>query len=195
MFTGLVQGVGRVIECSPSQLLVHDPESWGADPWSLGESIAVNGCCLTLVSYTEPGLTFDISPETWGRTSFRNLKPGAAVNLERAMRIEDRFGGHVVQGHVDGVGEFICSNQHPGSWEFIFRVPEDKYLIDKGSIAIEGVSLTVVEPKDGKFSVWIVPHTFENTALSTLEPGDPVNIEYDILARYLEKLVNRQSQS
>lgn len=192
MFTGLVQGVGLVIECTPQKLLIHDPEAWGSDPWSLGESVAINGCCLTLVSYTEPGLTFDLSPETWSRTSFQSLKPGVPVNMERAMRIEDRFGGHVVQGHVDGVGEFICSRQEAGSWEFIFRAPEDRYLIDKGSIAIEGISLTVVEPQNGKFSVWVIPHTYENTSLSGLEPGAPVNIEYDILARYLEKLVSRQ---
>ena len=190
MFTGIVQAVGRVVDVSPTQFIVHDPEVWPSDPWVLGESIAVNGCCLTLVGYTDPGLAFDLSQETWGRTAFSRLKPGDPVNLERAMRAEDRFGGHFVQGHVDDIGETVSGVKSENSHVLQFRVPEQKYLIDKGSITVDGVSLTVVKPSDDVFSVWVVPHTAQNTTLGELKPGDPVNIEYDVLARYVEKLVS-----
>lgn len=192
MFTGIVQAVGRVVEVSPSQLIVLDPEVWHSDPWSLGESISVNGCCLTLVSYTEPGLSFDLSGETWSRTAFKRLKPGDQVNLERAVRAEDRLGGHIVQGHIDSVGRFVSAQPSGDSWIYTFEAQDHRYLIDKGSISIEGVSLTVVNPKDAQFTVWIVPQTHANTSLSSLQPDDPVNIEYDILARYVEKLLSPQ---
>ena len=192
MFTGIVQAVGRVVEANSSQIVVHDPDVWISDPWTLGESIAVNGCCLTLVGYTEPGLAFDLSLETWERTAFERLKPGDPVNLERAMRPEDRFGGHIVQGHIDSVGKFLSAEQRENSWVLKFQVPEPRYLIDKGSIALDGVSLTVVNPVGSEFSVWVVPHTRANTSLGSLKPNDSVNVEYDVLARYVERLVNPQ---
>lgn len=190
MFTGIVQAVGRVVSCGPTEIQVHDPGVWVSDPWQLGESIAVNGCCLTLVGYTEPGLRFDLSEETWRRTALSKLRPGDPVNLERAMRVEDRFGGHIVQGHVDGIGRVVSTERSGNSIVFGFEVPNGQYLIDKGSIAIEGISLTVVEPQDTTFSVWVIPQTAEHTTLGAAQVGDPVNIEYDVLARYLEKLVS-----
>src|SRR6476646_9065205 len=107
MFTGIVQAVGKVAEACPNRLLVLDPEAWPTDPWTIGESIAVSGCCLTLVGYSEPGLAFDLSAETWNRTAFRQMDAHDTENLERAMRQEDRFGGHIVQGHVDDVGTLL----------------------------------------------------------------------------------------
>lgn len=190
MFTGIVQALGRVVSCGPTEIQVHDPGVWVSDPWQLGESIAVNGCCLTLVGYTEPGLRFDLSEETWRRTALSKLQVGDAVNLERAMRVEDRFGGHIVQGHVDGVGKIISIERTGNSLVFRFEVPQQQYLIDKGSIAIEGISLTVVEPQGREFSVWVIPQTADNTTLGSAKVGDSVNIEYDVLARYLEKLVS-----
>ena len=189
MFTGIVQAVGRVVAVNSSQIVVHDPEVWQSDPWALGESIAVDGCCLTLIAYTEPGLTFDLSLETWERTAFSKLRPGDPVNLERAIRPEDRFGGHIVQGHIDSVGQYLSAECTENAWEFTFQVPDPRYLIDKGSISIDGVSLTVVNPIGPVFSVWVVPHTYANTSLGSLKPNDPVNVEYDVLARYMEKLL------
>lgn len=189
MFTGIIQGLGRVLEVSCCRLVVHDPQEWPHEPWQLGESVSVDGCCLTLVGYTEPGLAFDLSPETWDRTAFATLRVGRLVNLERAMRLEDRFGGHIVSGHVDGVGLVRAIESKGTSHEFRFHVPENRYLIDKGSITIQGVSLTVVEPLEHEFSAWIVPHTFQATSLGSLAPGDKVNVEYDVLARYVEKLI------
>ena len=191
MFTGIVQAVGRIVESCPTRLTVHDPETWATDPWVLGESVAVNGCCLTLVGYADPGLTFDLSKETWERTAFSRLNTHDVVNLERAMRPEDRFGGHIVQGHVDDVGTFLEAEKVDNAWVFKFKVKEPRYMVDKGAIAIDGVSLTVVKPVDDTISVWIVPHTYSNTSLGSLKPGDTVNIEYDVVARYVEKLLNR----
>lgn len=192
MFTGIVQATGRVVSCGPTEIQIHDPGVWISDPWQLGESIAINGCCLTLVSYTEPGLSFDLSEETWRRTSLSKLKVGDAVNLERAMRAEDRFGGHIVQGHVDQIGHIVSIRPVGNSHVFTFEVPHPQYLIDKGSITIEGVSLTVVEPRGGEFDVWVVPQTFQQTTFGFAQTGDKVNVEYDVLARYLEKLVSHR---
>jgi riboflavin synthase len=159
----------------------------GPEPVQMGESVAVNGVCLTIVG----PLTFDLSPETLERSSLGDLRPGSKVNLERAMRADGRFGGHIVQGHVDATGEVVSIRPEGNSTVFRFRVPEEgrRYLIDKGSITIDGISLTVVEPQNGEFDVWVIPHTLENTNLGSRKPGDRVNLEYDVLARYLERLI------
>lgn len=191
MFTGIVQAVGVVDSFAQGRLVIRAPDlaDWG--PWKLGESVAVDGCCLTVVSSSDGVLAFDVSEETLRRTRFSVLESHHRVNLERAMRPSDRFGGHIVQGHVDAVGRVVSIEELEGSWLFHFQVPQGQYLIDKGSIALNGVSLTVVAPRDGAFSVAVIPHTFGATTLSDLKPGDLVNVEYDLIAKYVERLLHR----
>ncbi|MES1227448.1 MAG: riboflavin synthase, partial [Armatimonadota bacterium] len=171
-------------------LTVQVADAWPGDPLDIGESIAVDGCCLTLVS-DSGGLTFEISPETLSRTIASGYKEGMHVNLERAMKASDRFGGHIVQGHVDRVGNLVSKRMDRDWWVFTFEcAPEDdKYLIDKGSVAVDGVSLTVVLPRQGQFNVALIPHTLKQTNLGELFPGDPVNLEFDVLAKHIEKLL------
>jgi len=190
VFTGLVQAVGKVIRNDGSLLGVEGDLATDDDPIAEGESIAVNGCCLTALNHGV--LAFDLSPETRLRTAFNEIEVGDSVNLERAMRPMDRFGGHMVQGHVDAVGELVTM-LHSGEFTvFRFRAPEefDRYLIDKGSVAVDGVSLTVVNPVAGEFDVWVVPHTMAATNLSQRKPGDYVNLEFDVLAKHIEKLLS-----
>lgn len=194
MFTGIIEGVGEVISIHPDRMQIEDSGAWPSDPWTIGESISVNGCCLTLVSY-EQGLTFDLSRETWERTSFSHLQKGARVNLERAMRVDGRFGGHIVQGHVDSVGTLVSATRVGLGWDMTFEVTTGKYLIDKGSITIDGVSLTVVEPMDTSFRIAVIPHTHQSTFLGSVPIGGKVNIEYDVIAKYVEKLLSPQARS
>ncbi|HCE00348.1 MAG TPA: riboflavin synthase [Armatimonadetes bacterium] len=189
MFTGIVQTTG-VVRSLESGVLTLDPQEVpGGKPWTIGESVAVNGCCLTVVDASD-GLRFDLSEETIRRTSFQRARPGALANLERAMGEGDRFGGHIVQGHVDATGEIVSIRKTDLAWIFRFQAPAeyDRYLIDKGSVCVDGISLTVVEPKDGAFDVWVIPHTFEVTNFRAAQPGDLVNLEFDVIAKYLEKL-------
>ncbi len=191
MFTGLVQAVGTVRSLQNLVLTVDAPTSaWANDPWQLGESVAVQGCCLTVVDSSD-GLRFDLSEETLARTSLGQLAAGSKVNLERAMRPMDRLGGHIVQGHVDGLAHVVSVKELQGSWEFVFEVPQggEKYLIDKGSVCLDGVSLTVVAPEGSRFTVAVIPHTYEVTSLSDRAAGDRVNLEYDVLAKHVEKLL------
>ena len=187
MFTGIIESLGKVRQLEGGVLLIDaEPQDW-----KLGESVAVNGCCLTLVDWSD-GLRFDLSEETLKRTALETLEAGSPVNLERAMRADGRFGGHVVQGHVDGVGQL---KEIKGE-AFVWTIPSDlsRYLIDKGSIAIDGISLTVVEPRWNEFETWIIPHTLENTSLGSLLPGMQVNVEVDLIAKYVERLLgNRKS--
>ncbi len=187
MFTGIVQAVGKV-ESWDGQRLVVDPGSLELNDLAMGESIAVNGCCLTVVPGQAPGLSFDLSPETVQKTTFSSLRPGQELNLERAMRPTDRFGGHIVQGHVDGIGQFLGKRTEGNAVVYQFSVDNGTYLIDKGSVTVNGISLTVVSPDEGKFEVWIIPHTLENTNLRSLEQDQEVNIEFDVIAKYVEKL-------
>lgn len=190
MFTGLVQAVGTVKLLEKGVLHLDSPESFAPlpDPVGLGESIAVNGCCLTSIAAGE--LIFKLSGETLRRSALGALQPGTPVNLERSMRASDRFGGHFVQGHVDAVGRLERIDQSEGSSVFKFSGPPeyDRYLVDKGSIAVDGVSLTVVSPKDGGFEAWLIPHTLAATNLGSLKRGAQVNLEYDAIAKHLEKL-------
>lgn len=191
MFTGIVEAVGEIAAVG-ERTLVRVPESaWPGEPFQLGESIAVDGVCLTVVSDEARTLAFDLSPETLGRTTLGGLHPGDPVNLERAMRADGRFGGHLVQGHVDGVGAFLGSEEAGDGLVARFRTAPggEPYLIDKGSIALSGVSLTVVRPEGAEFEVWIIPHTLEVTSLRRLLPGDPVNVEFDPMAKWVERLV------
>lgn len=182
MFTGIVQALGTVASLNSGHLTLSVPDAWPGEPWVVGESLSVAGCCLTVAS-AEASLGFDLSTETLGRTTLGALKAGDHVNLERAMRATDRFGGHVVQGHVDTVGALR-------SWTddgvFTFEVDDERspLLVDKGSIAIDGVSLTVIQPEGGTFSVALIPHTLEVTTLGNAKLGDRVNVEFDVLAKY-----------
>ena len=186
MFTGIILSVGTVVSFENGTLVVNEGSLAGAD-WVLGESIAVDGVCLTLVDF-KTGLTFELSPETVNRSAFSQIKKGSNVNLERAMLATDRFGGHIVQGHVDGVGTAVSITPEGNSTIFRFKIPATKYIIEKGSITINGVSLTVVEPQGSEFNVWIIPHTLANTNLGGLQPGSQVNVEYDVIAKFVERL-------
>lgn len=209
MFTGIIEALGRVLEFDGANLAIAPLAALGANPIQIGESISVNGCCLTVVrvSPSEPsgalppahitgepsalGFEFNLSPETVSRTTLGSFKLGAAVNLERAMRADGRFGGHLVQGHVDATGLVVSITPIDGATIFRFRAPEvaAKYLIDKGSVAVDGISLTVVTPEGSEFDTWIIPHTLANTNLGGLGVGDTVNLEFDVMAKYAERLL------
>jgi riboflavin synthase len=152
----------------------------------IGESIAVCGCCLTVVAFGADWWEADVSDETISRTSLATLRPGDVVNLERAVRLSDRLGGHLVQGHVDGVGEIV--DPVP---DLRVRVPENlmRYIVEKGSVTVDGVSLTVVQPLDDGFTVAIIPHTADVTTLGPKRAGDLVNLEVDVMAKYAERLM------
>ncbi|MEI7984117.1 MAG: riboflavin synthase [Armatimonadota bacterium] len=188
MFTGIIQAVGTVRSFEAGTLVV-DSGDLNLDRIELGESIAVSGVCLTLVASVYTKLTFELSDETISRSSFSAVTVGDRVNLERAMLTTDRFGGHIVQGHVDGVGSVVSIREEGNSSVFRFSVPSGRYIIEKGSITLNGVSLTVVEPIACEFDVWVIPHTLANTNLGSLKAGSLVNVEYDVIAKYLEKLV------
>lgn len=182
MFTGLVQEVGMVRQAG-SRITVaasFQPE--------VGESIAVNGCCLTHVGGDTPA--FDLSEETLRRTNLGALKEGDAINLERALRVGDRLGGHFVSGHVDAVVRLLEHERAGDGAEMVFEAPQggEALLVDKGSVCLDGVSLTVVAPGDGRFRVAVVPHTLANTTMGEWTPGRVVNLEYDLVARYLQGL-------
>lgn len=182
MFTGLVQAAGRVASLAEGRLAIQvEPYD---EPWKIGESVAVNGACLTVVGY-DGMLEFDLSQETLERTNLGDLRPGDLANIERALRIGDRLGGHFVLGHVDATGEVLRVGEL-----FRFQVPDrfDGLLIDKGSIAIDGISLTIVRPEQGAFDVAVIPHTLEATNLGRRKPGDRVNVEFDMLAKHVAKM-------
>ena len=196
MFTGLVEGLGTVGRTEPSgsgrRLVITPPDEMhsGGRP-NLGDSIAVNGCCLTIVELAEGDWSFDVGEESLNRTNLGALKVGDAVNLERALAVGSRLGGHFVQGHVDGRGS-ILSIQPDGEWITMrFALPKalSRYLVEKGSIAVDGISLTVVEALEDQFSVMLIPHTLSATTLGRRKAGDVVNLEVDMLAKYVERLL------
>jgi riboflavin synthase len=191
MFTGLVEAIGIVDSVRPEgpgvRLLVRAGDL-AADA-NLGDSIAINGCCLTVVERSGELLGFDAGSETLSRTNLGKLVPGSRVNLERSLKVGDRLGGHYVSGHIDAVGTLERVKQE-GDWAFYWcRVPLElsRQMASKGSIAVDGVSLTLVDVEPGLFSVALIPHTLEVTTLGKLLPGDTVNIETDILAKYVEQ--------
>ncbi len=193
MFTGLVREVGEVVWLRRSgqavQLLIKGPRT--ASRVRIGESVAVNGCCLTVTAQRDGQCMFDLLEESLERTNFGRVKPGTAVNLERALRVEGRLGGHFVQGHVDCTAEVLAIEEKGPDLRLDIALPADfaRYVAYKGSVAINGVSLTVAEVGPTSFSVWIIPHTLDNTNLGDLEVGDLVNLEFDILAKYVERLL------
>jgi riboflavin synthase len=180
VFTGIVREVGRVVSFDGRRLVVEAKATRATE----GDSVAVDGVCLTAVDGSQ--LAFDVVDETLSRTTLGSLSPGDRVNLEPALRAGEPLGGHIVQGHVDGLGRVRSA----GEPVWIDAPPQlRRYLVEKGSITVDGVSLTVAGMDDEGFAVALVPHTLEVTTLGTLEAGDPVNLEVDVLAKYVEKLL------
>ena len=196
MFTGLVEAIGRVrrVDHLTDSLTLTIGVPTGFSSFTHGESINVDGACLTVISSTADSFTVDVMRETLSITSLKNISVGKQVNLERAMMAGGRFGGHYVQGHVDVVG--TLENRDPGEkWEyFTFSIPKEftRYIVKRGSIAIQGVSLTVVEVSKKHLTVSLIPETLRATTLALLQPGDQVNIEVDILAKYVEKALGKK---
>jgi riboflavin synthase len=196
MFTGLVSAVSRVVSLrsgtAGAVLAVERPPEFGDA--AVGESIAVSGVCLTIVPPAAPGqpLCFDVSRETLARSALGALSPGAGVNLERALRASDRLGGHVVAGHVDGTAQVLAVAEAGDSWTFTFSLPEAlaRYAVEKGSISVDGISLTIAALREGSFDVAVIPHTFSATTLGESKPGDIVNLEVDVLGKYVERLLS-----
>ncbi|HEX2048680.1 MAG TPA: riboflavin synthase [Acidimicrobiales bacterium] len=184
MFTGLIEELGS-FRARHGSTFTFAAELVTADA-KVGDSVAVNGCCLTVVAVHEDAWSADVVDETLSRTNLGRLEPGDPVNLERPLRLTDRLGGHVVQGHVDGLGEVV---QPPP--DLVVRTPDTRYLVEKGSVAVDGVSLTVVEVFEDRFRVAVIPHTAEVTTLGRVQAGDTVNLEFDILAKYVERLLRR----
>jgi riboflavin synthase len=184
MFTGIVEELGTVVSLDGPRLRLEAHEVLG--DVTMGASIAVNGCCLTVVAWGDDWWEADVSYETFLRTSLGSLGRGSVVNLERPVRLEDRLGGHLVQGHVDAVGRVVVPA--PG---LVVEMPEHlmRYVVEKGSITVDGVSLTVVEVLANGFSVALIPHTCEVTTLGRRDIGDLVNLEVDVMAKYAERLL------
>ena len=199
MFTGIIEEVGSVtgiahqngnrrLTVSASQL---------SKELKQGDSVAVSGVCLTAVEITSKSFAADLAAETWKRTSFSRIKKDALVNLELPMRADGRFGGHIVQGHVDGTGKFLALDRVRGADDYWLRIeipPElARYVIFKGSLCIEGISLTVAKIEGTQVTAAIIPHTVKMTNLKSLQPGDPVNLEVDMVAKYVEKMIKGES--
>lgn len=196
MFTGIIEELGEVVDVADSggfrTIRVRGGNVFG--DLQIGSSIAVNGVCLTVRSIETNTFTAEMSRETLDRTSLGNLGRKSIVNLERPMRADSRFGGHIVQGHVDTVGRIRAFNREGDSWDLQVEYPESggRYIVEKGSIAVDGISLTVASFRGpNSFSVAIIPHTFENTNLKGAKAGDRVNLEFDVVAKYVENLLSR----
>lgn len=199
MFTGIIEEIGRVIRIEQHGENRRITIAAGKTPKELkpGDSIAVSGVCLTAVDIKPKSFCADLAPETWARTSLSRIHEGVLVNLELPMKADGRFGGHIVQGHVDGVGKLISLERIAESenWWLRIELPSEveKYTVFKGSISIEGISLTVAKLEGKSCTIAIIPHTVEMTNLKSLLPGDPVNLEADLIAKYVEKMMSRES--
>lgn len=196
MFTGIIEELGTVESLMPDQggsrlvvaatLVTSDSKD--------GDSIAVNGVCLTALNVTAGSFAADLSQETLDRSTLGRLVAGSRVNLERAVTPSTRLGGHIVQGHVDARGEFISATEHGDFWTVRIGYPEDisRYLVFKGSVAVEGISLTIASLTEAHFEIAVIPKTWELTNLSTLRSGDPVNLEADVIAKYVERMLGKE---
>jgi riboflavin synthase len=197
MFTGLILGRGKVIEKRPagSGMIFGIEAGFDLVEPQEGESIAVNGVCLTAKQFKGRGFLVDVSPESLSRTNLGRLAIGGTVNLERALRLCDRLGGHLVSGHIDGIATVLERKTHGQFVLFTFAIPESlgRYIIEKGSIAIDGISLTVNSCDQHSFGVSIIPHTLQVTTLGLLKAGDEVNIEVDLIGKYVEKMLVAKS--
>lgn len=193
MFTGIVEETGRVVS------FVQEAAAWrlkiaakvALENVALGDSIAINGCCLTVVAFDAAYMEFDVLEETKRLTSISALAAGAPVNLERSLRFDGKIGGHFVTGHIDGLGAIEVFEQRGADHYLRVRTPQGggRHIVHKGSIAIDGISLTVAEVEGDHFAVWLIPHTVAATNLYTKRAGDPVNLEFDLLGKYVEKLL------
>ena len=199
MFTGIVEEVGKVVKIAQrgenrriTIEAANTPKQLGT-----GHSVSVSGVCLTALNIKAKSFCADLAPETWVRTSFSRMHEGALVNLELPMKADGRFDGHIVQGHVDGVGKLIEFERIADSenWWLRIEIPSEveKYTVYKGSISIEGISLTVAKLEGNHCTIAIIPHTVELTNLGSLKPGDPVNLEADVIAKYVEKMMKGES--
>jgi len=203
MFTGIVEETGAVerIEPGSDSIRLTVRMEVCAEGLKLGDSLAVNGCCLTVVKLGGRGrkktAQFDLLQETWNRTNLQYAKPGALVNLERSLRADSRLGGHFVTGHIDGLGRIKRWEKVGDDWALDLSAPAAimRYIVPKGSIAVDGISLTVAKVKKRSFGIWIIPHTHEVTALQERVVGDAVNLEPDMLAKYVERLIDTRTSS
>jgi len=201
MFTGIVEEVGRItrIEQRGENRRITVAAENAPKELQTGNSVSVSGVCLTALDIKPGSFCADLAPETWVRTSFSRIHEGALVNLELPMKADGRFGGHIVQGHVDGVGKLIAFERiaDSGNWWLHIELPSDveKYTVYKGSISIEGISLTVAQLENNHCTIAIIPHTVEMTNLHSLKAGDPVNLEADLIAKYVEKMMKGDGES
>lgn len=198
MFTGIIQSIGTLAELQPKggdRALVVNTGKLDMSDVVLGDSIAVNGVCLTVIAMTDSTFTADVSRETLSLTSLGDLSNGSEVNLEKALTLQTRLGGHLVSGHVDGLGEIVSRHNDGRSERFRIQAPDDlaKYIAAKGSITIDGVSLTVNKVDGVFFEINIVPHTIQETIISAYQAGTKVNLEVDVIARYLERLIQGET--
>lgn len=197
MFTGIIEGVGSIkeIRTKGDGLQIHVETGFDLEQSNIGDSIAVNGCCLTITSRLGSSFWADVSSETLSKSTLSQFKLGDPVNLERALRVGDRLGGHIVQGHVDGVGKVLEIKHLKSGIEFIVEIPSNllRYIVDKGSIAVDGVSLTVNHVAQDCFSLFVIPHTQLQTTFSKLSVGKEVNLEVDIIGKYVERLTHMRS--
>jgi riboflavin synthase len=195
VFTGIVEEVGKIakIEQRGENRRITIEAQNTPKELGTGQSVSVSGVCLTAIDITPRSFCADLAPETWERTSFSRIHEGALVNLELPMKADGRFGGHIVQGHVDGVGRLIEFERIADSenWWLHIEIPSEveKYTVFKGSLCIEGISLTVARLEQNRCTIAIIPHTVELTNLGALKPGDPVNLEADVIAKYVEKMM------
>jgi riboflavin synthase len=198
MFTGIIEEVGRItrIEQRGENRRIVISARQASKELKTGDSVAVSGVCLTALDIKPESFSADLAPETWERTSLSRIHEGALVNLELPMKSDGRFGGHIVQGHVDGVGKLIALERiaDSGNWWLHIELPREveKYTVFKGSISIEGISLTVAKLEGNRCTIAIIPHTVEMTNLHLLKPGDPVNLEADLIAKYVEKMIKNE---
>ncbi|MDC3261556.1 riboflavin synthase [bacterium] len=194
MFTGIISAIGDIAQLEQRggdvRLTIRSGNLSLADV-QLGDSIACNGACLTAVELTGEGFVADVSVETLNLTTIGNWQTGSRINLEKAMQASDRFGGHIVSGHVDGIGEVISLHEDARSWRFRIRAPRDlaKYIAHKGSITVDGTSLTINKVEGAEFELNIVPHTMTHTVMGDYQVGTKLNLEVDLVARYLERLL------
>lgn len=193
MFTGIIGAIGKILEVEDrrgDKRLSIDTGSLGLEDVQLGDSIACNGVCLTAVELTATGFIADVSVETLSLTTISDWQVGSRINLEKAMQASDRFGGHIVSGHIDAMGEVVDLHEDARSWRFRLRAPLElsRYIARKGSIAVDGTSLTVNAVEGSEFELNIVPHTLLHTIMGDYQQGTQVNLEVDMIARYLERL-------
>jgi riboflavin synthase len=196
MFTGLIEEIGNVLALETNQrgtrLSLITPHL--SEKIAIGDSVAVNGCCLTIAALQDDQIAFDLLGETIERTNLKTLRRDDRVNLERAVALGGQLGGHFVQGHIDCAARILALKQYDADWRLEIELPAEfaQYLAAQGSIAVNGISLTVAEVAQKSFAVWIIPHTKAQTNLATARPGDLVNLEFDLLAKYVERMLDRR---